>query len=336
MEETQNNKKRTRTSDSFDQKRETKRIEHSDSHDFSTSTFLSPEANRQSANMATAEMSTTDVEPEVPFSQLTSTPVNTNNPGPCLNLPTMIETFGELFHAALTDPRTTSAMRNMFKPLMVEQTQEIKTEIQTIKNELRTQGDKVQFLEKKVEDLNNVVSENQARYNNMEQTLEHQQRFLENIDYGNRKNSIIITGIPEDEPLIINDNPTGNNDTDKVTAILQKLEHRNIQTTVIQRIGQKNETRPRPIKITLQDANDRLPILKSSNKLKEETGQLKKIYVNKDTHPGIRREENRLRTIVKQERMKPENIGRSINYDRKEKCVKVDDMVIDTFKPTFF
>lgn len=63
---------------------------------------------------------------------------------------------------------------------------------------------------------------------------------------------------------------------------------------------------------------------------------LSKVYLKKDTHPGIRREMKRLRDVEKREKEKPENQGRNVWYDWKERNVTVDNLIIDTYRPTFF
>ena len=97
-----------------------------------------------------------------------------------------------------------------------------------------------------------------------------------------------------------------------------------------------NITRPRPIKIVTSTPQERKKILEASKKLKNEDGIFKKIYLNKDIHPLIRKELNRIRWVEKQEKGKPENAGRTVKYDHESRCVTVDDLVVDRFKPMFF
>jgi hypothetical protein len=60
------------------------------------------------------------------------------------------------------------------------------------------------------------------------------------------------------------------------------------------------------------------------------------VYIKKDTHPGIRREMKRLRDTEKREKEKPENQGRTVTYDWKACCVKVDGIIVDSYRPSFF
>jgi len=45
---------------------------------------------------------------------------------------------------------------------------------------------------------------------------------------------------------------------------------------------------------------------------------------------------NRLREVEKKEKGKAENQGCNIRYDPKQWCVMVDDVIIDTYRPSFF
>jgi hypothetical protein len=44
----------------------------------------------------------------------------------------------------------------------------------------------------------------------------------------------------------------------------------------------------------------------------------------------------RLRGVKKVEKIKPENQGRNVWYDWKERNVKVGNLIIDTYRPTLF
>jgi hypothetical protein len=62
---------------------------------------------------------------------------------------------------------------------------------------------------------------------------------------------------------------------------------------------------------------------------------LKKIYINKDVHPAWRKEHNRLRKVVKEEKEKTENAAVEILYDPKKRVVTRDGLIIDKFTPHF-
>ena len=45
---------------------------------------------------------------------------------------------------------------------------------------------------------------------------------------------------------------------------------------------------------------------------------------------------DKIKKVEKTEKGKPENIGRHVQYDWKERCVTIDDHIIDSFNPSFF
>ena len=242
-----------------------------------------------------------------------------------------ISNFSALLRNAFLDPETATAMRTVFKPLLDEQTQTIKAEIQEIKEDHSKQEQRHNRLEMKV---SNLEEENTI----LRKTVEQHQLFLESVDYDRRQHSLIITGLSESETLKLGpDMDALITDDEKVDYISTKIGHPDTAVASIQRLNERRRSAwPRPLKITLHDATDRKDILRATNKLKTAGEQLSKVYVKKDTHPGIRREMKRLRDTEKHEKGKPENAGRSIIYDWKRRVVTVDGVVVDTYRPSFF
>ncbi len=61
-----------------------------------------------------------------------------------------------------------------------------------------------------------------------------------------------------------------------------------------------------------------------------------KIYVMKDTHPGIWKEMGRIRASEKREKEKPENLCCDAKYDRASRTLTVDGTIVDCYNSTFF
>lgn len=61
-----------------------------------------------------------------------------------------------------------------------------------------------------------------------------------------------------------------------------------------------------------------------------------RVYLKKDVHPAIRKEQTRLRNREKQEKGKPCNAASNISYDWKNRVLVRDGVVIDRFSPMFF
>ena len=244
-----------------------------------------------------------------------------------------VSNFSAIQRGALMDPQTATAMRTVFKPLLEEQTREIKEEIAAIKIDHDNHKKRTDSLEGKVARLEH---ENTT----LKETLGSHQCFLESVDFDQRRHNLIITGITESSDELQNE--TGvvlSNDQDKLDYILGVIGQTDIELNKIQRLGEHSTTPrpwPRPLKVVLKNEADRKKILQTAKHLKTANEQLAKVYIKRDTHPGIRKEMNRLCDIEKKEKGKAENQGRNIRYDYKQRCVMVDNVVIDTYRPSFF
>ena len=124
----------------------------------------------------------------------------------------------------------------------------------------------------------------------------------------------------------------------KINNILRKIGQNDIGISSIQRLGKEcsnvgpQREQPRPIKLALKFSFQRKEILQAARNLHGEAAPLSCIFIKKDTHPDISRKYKRLRDV---ERRQKEKQGREIKYDHTTHTVNTDDMVIDTFRPTF-
>ena len=167
----------------------------------------------------------------------------------------------------------------------------------------------------------------------MKKTLAQQQRFLEGLDADKRATNVIAVGVPED--ALTFEGTTAENDEAMSQMILQAIDCADIRVTAVNRLGKKgNAARPRPIKITLEQASQRPHLLEKAKNLAG--GPLKEIRLKKDVHPAIRREYARLHEVEKSEREKPENAGLEVRYDPRQRTVLVDGQAVDSFMPSFF
>ena len=168
-----------------------------------------------------------------------------------------------------------------------------------------------------------------------EALLQHQ-RYLESIESEKRAANIIVMGVCEGGDLTHN-GETARDDKDKCDMILK---HIGCVAPILSttRIGKQpaDPNRNRPIKVQLVSADVRSTVLSNSKKLKEAPDPLKKVYIKKDQHPVVRRELNRLYDVVKSERGKAGNQGRTVEFDKEHRCVTVDGEVIDRFRAQFF
>ena len=196
--------------------------------------------------------------------------------------------------------------------------------LKSAKNEVPdTNLSKLQQLEQRLKDS---ISELES----LDQGQVYNQKLLEEMDAASRKNNLIITGVPEENVHT----DLGTKDIERVENIVLKTGitvHRN--NLRIRRLGQVAE-RARPILVTLDCHNTCREIRINANKLKE-VSNCANIFIRKDVHPTLRHEANRLRIKEREEKEKPENIGAHIVYDRKERVLLRDGMIIDRFRPSF-
>ena len=162
---------------------------------------------------------------------------------------------------------------------------------------------------------------------------------MESVDFDRRRHNLIVTGLSETRDLLHTESGVSlSTDQDKIVHILGVIGKADIEINKIQRLGDQSTNRswPRPIQIVLKNDTDRKEILQAAKLLKTANDQLAKVYLKRDTHPGVRKEMNRLREVEKKEKAKAENQGRNIRYDPKQRSVMVDDVVIDSYQPSFF
>ena len=196
--------------------------------------------------------------------------------------------------------------------------------LERAKNEVPdTNLPRLQQLEKRLKDS---ISELEL----LDQGQVYNQKLLEEMDAASRKNNLIITGVPEENVHT----DLGSNDIERVENIVLKTGitvHRN--NLRIRRLGQVAE-RARPILVTLDCHNTCREIRINARKLKD-ISNCANIFIRKDVHPTLRYEANRLRIKEREEKENPENIGAHIVYDRKERVLLRDGIIIDRFRPSF-
>ena len=118
----------------------------------------------------------------------------------------ILEHFGELFLAAMRDPRTTRIMKQMFEPLVQEETRKVQRDIKELKDVIETQTKRVDYLEESMEKMRDRTIKAEKHQEQLEhdnakltETVCSHQRYLESLDYDRRSNNLIITGMAESE-----------------------------------------------------------------------------------------------------------------------------------------
>lgn len=178
-------------------------------------------------------------------------------------------------------------------------------------------------------DISNLKAENEYV---TDMLLQHQ-KYLESCEATKRSSNIIITGVPETD--LNTESASFTSDEEKVRCVLDEITQDFVEIQECVRLGKTASTRARPLKVILKNRQDRDSVLASSKLLKNKKPPLNKVYVKKDVHPMVRKEFSRLRRVQREEQEKAENQGKSVKYDAETRCVLVDGIVIDKFRPAF-
>ena len=159
--------------------------------------------------------------------------------------------------------------------------------------------------------------------------INKQQTFLEMVDAENRSKNVVVFGVEETE----HEEDEETEDRQKLTNVFEKI---NVKPVTIQckRLGKKGRN-PRPMIVTLNSSIERKRILENAKKLKEQGNCYRKVYIKKDQHPAIRREYARLRTVEKIEKDKPQNQGIDISFNRDDRTLRRNGIIIDRFSLNF-
>lgn len=206
--------------------------------------------------------------------------------------------------------------------------------LQIILREIRSIKVEQEKTTKALEDVSKLRTEVEtlkAKVNTQSMVFEKQQLFLEKLDARDRIQNLIISGVSEERQI-----EGSSTDDQKIALIFEKLECDDIQDYTSERLGSSTEGRTRPIKIQVQSQAVRDQIVSRSKRLKEAGEPFNRIYIKKDTHPMVRKEWKRLFQAKDAESDKPENVGKEVRIDMKTRTLRIDDVVVDRWKPTFF
>ena len=144
---------------------------------------------------------------------------------------------------------------------------------------------------------------------------------VESKDRENRKNNIIMFGVPESST---------EEDEAKAKEILQKVSDKDIDIVSVTRLRTKNGIKPFPLRVKLKEEKDKWKVISKSASLAQMTGYMKRVYIKRDMTRREREEDQALRSELKERRMKSVQDadgarwiirkGRVINLTREKKC----------------
>jgi gas vesicle protein len=129
------------------------------------------------------------------------------------------------------------------------------------------------------EEFDPQIRELQEENKDLRTVVSKQQAFIEQLDINQRANNIIISGLPEDDSLN-SDDQTAYTDEDKCEMVLSAIDS-TAEIQEIFRLGKRNPTTVRPVKVTLCRSSDRVDIISKASLLSTKNHQLKK-YPNQE------------------------------------------------------
>ena len=179
---------------------------------------------------------------------------------------------------------------------------------------------------------NNELEENLDLYmNNIHETLEYHQRYLEQIDNETRKKNLIFHGIPENSTSDL-----GINDMEKVMSVIRETGYSSLLKFKTERLGQEpgHQEKPRPILVKLENDEVQKQLLAKARHLRNKIG-FSKIYIKKDLHYTVRKELSRLKKRELQEKSDPRNFKNDIKLDLKDRVLRINGLMLDKSHPSF-
>ena len=205
------------------------------------------------------------------------------------------------------------------------------------------QEEKLDLIVKDLAELRQMImaSENDSkrRIKELTETIEKQseilfqhQLFLEQLDRQKRETNLVLFGVPDDQIAL----EGALTDDAKVQKIMGAIGiDPDIMVRKHRRLGQSEQgsNRPRPLLIGVDSKFIRDEVLEKSVRLKDLQIPYKKIFIKKDSHPGVRKEWKRLKEAEEEEKRKPSNVGCDIRLDYKERVLYKDGLVIDKWRP---
>lgn len=157
-------------------------------------------------------------------------------------------------------------------------------------------------------------------------------KYLINLDRNERRNNLLLFGLPEDDDLNI-DGENSKTDMEKYVAVLKKMEvHEQCKNEIRElfRIGKKDEQsdKIRPLKVRMLTSTSVTAVLGAGQKLK--TLNDYKIYVKPDKTKGEREEFTRLGK--KKEQLLQEYDNDTDRVKLVKGVLYVDNIEVDSYK----
>ena len=186
--------------------------------------------------------------------------------------------------------------------------------------------DRYLSLEKRVDKLEEKTKNNETDANVKEIC---RQEIIEQTDIEKRKLNLMVFNVPESEEENIEAKKVDDKETiDRILAGPMKLGNLEILQPV--RLGKEPKSgdpvKPRPIKFTVENFEQKNKILKANAELRKETGELKNIYFSPDLTKAQRKEAYLLREQLRYQKNVLNKKNLKISRGRIVEIVEKDTM----------
>lgn len=181
-----------------------------------------------------------------------------------------------------------------------------------------------QIIESQTFDLKNTVNKLKEKLTMSENEIFGSQKMMLKLDEEMRDKNLIIYGVEEGDDTNLDD---------KVKHILSAtgVSIDNFDVKRLGKITEDNKDKIRPLFLGVESRSQKFDILSGASKLRDEGSPYKKVYINKDCHSFIRKEEGRLRNLAKDLEANKSNPTDVIVFDHKDRCVKKNNVIIEKF-----
>ena len=117
--------------------------------------------------------------------------------------------------------------------------------------------------------MNELEEKLDVYINDIHETIEYHQKYLEQVDNGSRRSNLIFHGIPEN-----NTSELGINDMEKVQSVIRETGHSSLLTFSTERLGLEpdNQEKPRPILVRLDNEENQKQLLAKARHLRNKDG----------------------------------------------------------------
>ena len=102
--------------------------------------------------------------------------------------------------------------------------------------------------------MNELEEKLDAYINDIHETIEYHQKYLEQVDNESRRRNLIFHGIPENITSEL-----GKNDMEKVTNVIRETGHSTLLKFKTERLGRESEDQEKPRPILVKLDNDEVP-----------------------------------------------------------------------------